>query len=119
MTKGQEFLQKRGEYMRANDVDGLVANQYHDDAVMVSFDEIIKGKNAIKQHFKEYLEKGEKVVSTKVDQFVETEDSVFFSATVIRASGVTQVTDALYLKDGKIFRQFSKATEEKRVKLQK
>jgi hypothetical protein len=36
-----------------------------------------------------------------------TEDSIFLEATINTANGPSKVYDALYMKDGKIFRHFS------------
>lgn len=113
----KEFYDNHIELLRKNDVSAMVEHDYHDDAVMLllATDEpqIVRGKEALKQVLGRYLEfiyRG--FIST--EKFVENEDSLYFEATIRTISGAQQVYDALYMKDGKIFRHYSGAKNLKR-----
>ena len=108
MTPGKLFYQKQLDFLYAKDVDGLIDSNYNDDAVLHSFDHTIKGNQALKEYFKGYLEMlGDlKVLST--DKWTETDDTIFFEATVETAKfGVVKVFDAMVFKDGKISHHFT------------
>ena len=108
MTKGRKFYQKQLDFLYAKDVEGLIDNNYNDDAALISFDHTIVGNKALKEYFKGYLEMlGDlKVLST--DKFTETDDSIFFEATVETGKfGVVHVFDAMFFQNGKIYRHYT------------
>lgn len=108
MTPGQVFYQKQLDFLYAKDTVGLIDSNYNDDAVLHSFDHTIKGGQALKEYFKGYLEMlGDlKVLST--DKWTETDDTIFFEATVETGSfGVVKVFDAMVFRDGKIAHHFT------------
>ena len=106
-SPGREFYDRQVAYLEANDVDGLIENQYHDDATIVSFDFTKSGKETLRTHFIEYLQHlgGLKVKST--DKFTETPDSIYFEATVTTGGGEAKVYDVFILKDGKATKHFT------------
>jgi aerobic carbon-monoxide dehydrogenase small subunit len=106
-TPGKLHYQRQVGFLMAKDVDGLVDNQYHEDATLVSHEFQVRGTAAIKQHFREYLRwlTIDEVLST--DHFTETENSVFFEATVRSNFGVKQVFDIWLFEDGKIRYHFT------------
>jgi carbon-monoxide dehydrogenase small subunit len=106
-TPGKRFYENQVKYLLAGDAEGLVDSNYHDDAVVVSPDFIVRGKPALKAHFRRYLNwvKIKQVKST--DNFVETDDSVLFEATIESNMGTVKVYDAFVLKDGKITYHFT------------
>jgi ketosteroid isomerase-like protein len=106
----QEFYENHIKLLEDNDVDALVEHDYHKDALMILFvapEPIqIKGKEALKKQLGEYLKyiyRG--FVST--EKLAITDDCIFLEATINTTNGPSKVYDALYLKDGKIFRHFS------------
>lgn len=108
----REFYDNHIEILSKNDVNLLVENDYHEDAVMILMvgdePQVIRGKDALKQLLGNYLEfiyRG--YVST--EKYSEIEDSLFFEATIRTTSGTSRIYDALVMKDGKIFRHFSGA----------
>jgi hypothetical protein len=106
-SAGREFYDRQVAYLEANDVEGLIQNNYAPDAVLVSFDFQHRGHHALTEHFKEYLKQlgGLKVKST--DKFTETPDSIFFEATVTTGHGEAKVYDVFMLKDGKVTHHFT------------
>ncbi|MEP7105930.1 MAG: nuclear transport factor 2 family protein [Chloroflexota bacterium] len=68
---------------------------------------MVRGRDALKAHFGPYLERlpGLQLVST--DKFRETEDTIFFEATVNIDPGTVRVCDAFVLRDGKATHHFT------------
>ena len=92
------------------DANELVEHDYHDEAEMILLvaDEpiYVKGKEALKKQLGDYINyiyRG--FIST--EKLATTEDSIFLEATINTANGPAKVYDALYLKDGKIYRHYS------------
>jgi aerobic carbon-monoxide dehydrogenase small subunit len=106
-SPGKEFYLNQVRHLLAGDADGLVDENYHDDALLTSAEFVVRGKEALRSHFKNYLRwvKIEEVIST--DKFVETENTVLFEATVRSNHGTVRVYDAFVLKDGKITHHFT------------
>lgn len=104
------FYDKHLDLLARADANELVEHDYHDDAEMLLLvaDEPIylKGKDALKKQLGDYITyiyRG--FVST--EKLALTDDSIFLEATINTANGPSRVYDALYLKDGKIFRHYS------------
>ena len=106
-SPGRKFYEEQLDYLAAKDVDGLVANHYNDDAVLMSFDVTVRGREALRQYFRAYLERLGTLAVTSTDRFAETEDSIFFEATVTSNLGTVRVYDAFVLRDGKISYHFA------------
>ncbi len=111
MTDKRALYENQLKYIIAGDADALIDNNYDNDATLINISQdppiIISGAKALKEYFKIYLQnlQGLKVVST--DKFVETDDSIFFEATIETNAVTGVVYDAFYLKNGKIFRHYS------------
>jgi hypothetical protein len=106
----QEFYENHLVLLANKDVNELVEHDYHDDAVMillVAEEPIyVYGKEALKVQLGDYIENIYRgFVST--EKLAITEDSIHLEATIMTAWGESKVYDALYLKDGKIFRHYS------------
>ncbi|GAA4465357.1 hypothetical protein GCM10023189_45850 [Nibrella saemangeumensis] len=104
------FYENHLELLAKNDANELVEHDYHDDAQMILLvaDEpiYVKGKEALKKQLDEYLKyiyRGFK----STEKLAITDDSIFLEATIETTNGPAKVYDALYMKDGKIFRHFS------------
>ena len=107
ISPGRKFYEEQLNYLTAKDVDGLVANHYNDDAVLISFDVTVKGREALQDYFRTYLERLGTLTVRSTDQFVETEDSILLEATVTSNLGTVRVYDAFVLRDGKISYHFA------------
>jgi hypothetical protein len=103
----RRFYEAQIEYLVAGDVEGLIDNQYTQDATLVSFDNQIHGNAALKEYFKGYLEMLGKLEVVSTDKFVTTDDTIFFEATVNTNFGQASVFDAWVLRDGKIAYHFT------------
>jgi hypothetical protein len=109
MSYGEELFQKHIDFVSKGDIDGLMANNYHDDVEMVTFEFILKGKEAIAKYMKEDAPKiTGQILGMSLDYFTATDDLILFKASVkTEKFGIIKSDDALYLKDGKVFRHIA------------
>jgi ketosteroid isomerase-like protein len=107
MTVGQQFYDEQLQYIYANDVDGLIDNHYTPDAVLISLDFVVHGRDALKAHFRDYLKRLGNLRVKSTDKFIETEDTMFFQAVVETSLGQVTVFDAFVMSNGKIMRHFT------------
>lgn len=106
-TPGREFYDRQIEYLRSRDVDGLVAQQYRPDATLVGFEFTRRGSDELRAHFHDYLERLGRIELLSTDQFTETDDAIFFEATVRTDLGEARVYDVFVLEDGKASHHFT------------
>src|SRR4051794_35718994 len=90
----RQLYEAQIRYLQAADVDGLIDNQYTQDALLVSFDNQIRGNTALKEYFRGYLQVLGTIEVLSTDRFVETADTVFFEATMRTNLGQARVFDA-------------------------
>jgi hypothetical protein len=105
-TPGHDFYDRQIAFLEANDLDGLIG-QYADDAVLVSFDRVVRGKEALREYMRGYLGGLGTLQLVSTDRFTETEDSIFFEATVRSLLGEAKVYDVFILRDGVATHQFT------------
>ncbi len=105
-TPGRAFYDRQIALLEAGDIDG-VTNQYHDDAVIVGFDFTVRGRDAIREHMRGYLERLAMLKLQSTDRFTETEDAIFFEATMLTGLGVARVYDVFMLREGRATHQFT------------
>jgi SnoaL-like protein len=106
-NSGRRFYDEQIALLQQNNTDELIEHHYHGDAVLVTFQGVVRGEEALKRHFRSYMAKLGKLTVRSLDQFAETEDSLFFEATVETALGVARVYDAFVLKQGKATHHFT------------
>ena len=104
------FVKHHLELLASGDANALVDNDYHQDAVMVLMvmdpPQVISGKPALKELFTGYLRDVYRgLVAMK--KLEKTDDSICLEATIMTSGGEAGVYDALYMKDGKIYRHYS------------
>ena len=85
----------------------MIDNHYNEDAVLIGFDFTVKGRDALKAHFRAYLQMLGHLEVKSTNKFRETEDAIFFEASVVSDLGSAEVYDALVLKQGKISYHFT------------
>lgn len=107
MTKLRDFYDRQVALLEAGDVETIVTEQYAEDAVLAGFDVTVRGRDALRKHFEGYLAHlgGLKLLST--DKYTETDDSIFFEATVRTGLGEARVYDVFVLRDGKATHHFT------------
>jgi hypothetical protein len=106
-TPGRTFYDRHIALLEAGDVETLITSQYREDAKLIGFDVTRRGWDELRSHFTDYLARlgGLEVLST--DAFTETEDAIFFEATVRTAHGVARVYDVFMLDRGRATHQFT------------
>ncbi len=95
-------------HLIAANADALVEDNYDEDALVASYEFKVKGKPALKEHFRNYMRwvQIKEVLST--DKFVETDDGFSFEATVRTNRGVGRVYDVFVLNPaGKVTYHFT------------
>jgi hypothetical protein len=106
-TPGRRFYDEQIALLRQDSTDALVQQHYQQDAVLIAFPKVVQGHAALKEHFRAYLKILGTVEVLSLDQFVETQDTIFFEATVRTAMGQVKVYDAFVLSDGKATHHFT------------
>jgi SnoaL-like domain len=107
LTPGRGFYNDQVAYLEANDVDGLVRSHYNADAAMIGFDFVVRGHEALRQQFRDYLNSIGRLRLKSTDRFVETGDTIFFESTITTNQGDIRIYDAFVLADGKISIHFT------------
>jgi hypothetical protein len=106
----KEFYDRHISLLAEGNPDALVDHDYRDDATMILLvtnePQYVHGKEALKGMFKWYLENIYRgFIST--EKLALSEDSIFLEGTIDTANGPAKVYDAIYLKDGQIYRHYS------------
>lgn len=103
MSWGRNFLDGFLGYLQRQEIDELMS-EYHDDAELVAFNFVLKGKDAIRQFFAgDLMKRSGKILAMTEEAYFESDDVILFTEN----TGVVAARDALYLKDGKIFRHIA------------
>jgi hypothetical protein len=101
-TTGRAYIDRRVALVVAGNFDAVVEEGYNDDAPLVSFDGQIRGKEALKAHFRQHLPAMGKITLKSIDKYAETGDSVFVEMTVATSNyGEVTSFEAFVLRGGK------------------
>ena len=102
-TAGWKFYKKHIQYFLDKDVAGLVANDYNEDATVMSYDFAVKGAEAMRQLFTAYLDMIGDFTLLSTEHFRETDDAILLEATMqTEKAGIRKVYDIFVMKNGKI-----------------
>lgn len=107
VTPGRAFYDEQLRYLYANDVESLVEQHYDREAVLVGFDFTVKGRDALKAHFRNYLKTLGHIEVKSTNKFREGDNTLFFEASVVTDLGAVDVYDAMVIKNGKIVYHFT------------
>jgi len=106
--KGRDFYKEQLQYLATNDIEGMLREHYHPDAVMVTFDGIRRGHDELGTYFKNTLASMGQITGLTTDYFVETDDCILFKASITDSKrGTVKADNALYFKDGRIYRHLA------------
>lgn len=106
-TPGRVLYDRQIQFLIDKDVDGLVETNYAPDAELISFQNVINGREALRTYFRGYFEMLGDLVVESTDKFAETPDAIFFEATVRSKLGRVRVYDAWTLENGQITHHFT------------
>ena len=104
---GREFYERHVQYLVDHDTDALIDKHYNEDATLISHEDVVRGREALKEHFKGYLEMLGDLEVLSTDKFTDTGDSILFEATVSTQRGQARVYDAFVLRNHKIDYHFT------------
>ena len=106
--KGKDFYKEQLSFLGNGDIEGMLAEHYHNDAVMVTFDGIRTGKDELRQYFINTLDSMGEITELSTQYFEETEDVIIFKSRIKDSKrGTVYADNALYFRDGKIFRHIA------------
>ena len=106
-TPGRKFYEDQITLLQGQNADELIDKHYTDDAVMISFSKVVRGRQPLKEFFRGWLKMAGKMEVVSLDQFVETDNGVLYEATIRTALGQVTVYDAFVLRDGKATHHFA------------
>jgi ketosteroid isomerase-like protein len=106
ISAGRQFYDDHIRFCETGNIEGI-RSHYTDDAALISFDDQIHGGDAIAEYFRGYLARMAGLTVRSTDRFVETDDTVFFEATIDLDAGVARVYDAFVLRDGRATHHFT------------
>lgn len=95
------------KFFQDKDIDGLLASDYTDDAMLMSYDFQVRGHDGLKYAFTQYLDMvGDFTFTTQV--FHATPTEVILEAILeTEKAGTRKVWDVFTLEEGKISRHFT------------
>ncbi|MDQ1357388.1 MAG: hypothetical protein QOF20_2872 [Acidimicrobiaceae bacterium] len=98
-----KFYVKHVQWFLDGDVEGLVENDYTDDAVLLAGEFSVKGHDALKAAFTQYLEMVGPFTVRSTDKFNTIDDAIMLEAILDTTNaGERKVWDAFIMRDGKI-----------------
>lgn len=107
---GKKFYEEQLALIAAGDIDKFLEAHYCEDAVMVTFDGIRRGREELKEYYVNRFTSIGQVTYLENKFFAETEDSIIFKA-VMRSSnqaeGEVYADNAFVMKNGKIWRHLA------------
>jgi ketosteroid isomerase-like protein len=105
ITPGRKFYEEHLAFIQAKDFDGLIDSHYNEDAVFTSFYGTIRGKEALREHFRSYLGSlGDTTI--QLNKLAESEDTLLIETTVNAEVGQERTYNAFVLRNGKISYHF-------------
>jgi hypothetical protein len=104
---GRQFYDEQIALFQAAKTDELIDRHYHDDAVLVSFAKVIRGRGALKEFFRAYRAGMGNIEVLSLDRFVETDGAILFEATLRTDRGEARVYDAFVLREGRATHHFA------------
>ncbi|MGH8902314.1 MAG: nuclear transport factor 2 family protein [Egibacteraceae bacterium] len=105
---GRDFYEQQVRYLVAKDIDALIENNYTENAELHSYDNQIKGRDALKRYFRDYIEMIGDLKLKSTDKFAASDDAIMFEASVETSNlGEVRVYDSWVMEDNKIRHHFT------------
>ncbi len=106
-TPKKAFYEEHVRYLDARDFHQLVETHYAEDAIVMSTEYVVVGREALLRHFAKYTGLMAHLSVVTTDKWIESENTFAFEATSRTQWGLSRVHDAFALRDGLIFRHFT------------
>jgi hypothetical protein len=103
----RRFYAEHVAFLDARDHVGLVDGHYHDDAIVMSTEYVVVGREALLAHFAKYAGLMARLEVVTTDRWVESDTTFAFEATARTQWGLSRVHDAFVIRDGRIVRHFT------------
>jgi hypothetical protein len=104
MPTPRELFDRHVRLTEAGDLEGLLG-QYHEDAVLLRFDRVVRGKDALREHYGAYLAARPRF--KELLQVVDTEDLVSYQAVIEQGDEEHRAYGAIWTRGERIVRQVS------------
>ena len=105
---GRELIDRQLGYYAEGDIEGLLRNNYTEDARLVMFDFQVQGKDELRRHFGGFMTLAGKITPRAVERFVEAGDTMLVEITAdTEKLGTMVFVDAFVLEGERIAYQFS------------
>jgi hypothetical protein len=104
MTTPRELFDRHVRLTEAGDLEGLVG-QYHEDAVLLRFDRVVRGKDALREHYSAYLATRPRF--KELLQVADTEDLVSYQAVIEQGDEEHRAYGAIWTRGERIVRHVS------------
>lgn len=101
------FVDEQVRLLKRGEVEVLLARHYHSDAVLVTQRTAVRGHDALRGYFIDYLAALGDFAVDSLDLLSATDDAFLFEATVRSALGRARVYDAFVLRDGRATHHFA------------
>jgi hypothetical protein len=103
-TTPRELFDRHVRLTEAGDLEGLLG-QYHEDAVLLRFDRVVRGKDALREHYATYLAARPRF--KELLQVADTEDLVSYQAVIEQGDEEHRAYGAIWTRGERIARQVS------------
>lgn len=103
-TAHKQFYEEHVRRIQSLDVDAVI-DDYSDDAVLMTFEGMVTGRDALRRYYQDYLSARSDVEIVSTDKFIEALDGFYVEATVRSAGSVIHIYNAFVVRDGKITHQ--------------
>jgi hypothetical protein len=104
MSTPRELFDRHVRLTEAGDLEGLLG-QYHEDAVLLRFDRVVRGKDALREHYGAYLAARPRF--KELLQVADTEDLVSYQAVIEQGDEEHRAYGAIWTRGERIVRQVS------------
>jgi hypothetical protein len=104
MPTPRELFDRHVRLTEAGDLEGLLG-QYHEDAVLLRFDRVVRGKDALREHYGAYLATRPRF--KELLQVADTEDVVSYQAVIEQGDEEHRAYGAIWTRGERIVRQVS------------
>jgi hypothetical protein len=104
MPTPRELFDRHVRLTEAGDLEGLLG-QYHEDAVLLRFDRVVRGKDALREHYGAYLAARPRF--KELLQVADTEDLVSYQAIIEQGDEEHRVYGTILTRGERILRHVS------------
>jgi len=106
-STGRHFLEAQLDFPARRDLEGLLSSHYWPDAVLVTPERVVAGREALHAYFGAYLKALGDFSVESFDAVSEGPDAILLEATMSSGLGRARVYDAFALREGRITHHFA------------